>query len=112
MGWKKELGMRFDAVEEHLASIDQRLNTFLEWIIPLTTQVKMLRERVEDQNGKLTDKLVEMAMVKAGDTQAAVAHRGQLRLEKVPDRVETREWSEGDGGQEWPPDDADTMEIN
>jgi len=114
MGYMKGIDITLRSMEEHLGSVDKKLDKLLEWIIPIVTQMRMLKERVDDQSGKLTDGLVEMAMVKAGDTQAAVAHRGQVRLETNPQEAEIgiREWSEGDGGRDWGSEDDDIMEIH
>ena len=105
MGPKKEYNLA-------LQLINERLDMLLREVVSLGDKVEVLEKQVCNQTGKLTDKLIEMAMVKGGDAPSAVAYRGQVRLDTSSPEVGTREWLEGDSSEDWPKGNADIMGIS
>jgi hypothetical protein len=113
MGRIKEIDMVLRNTEESLGSVEDKLDRLLHLMqdmVRLEGKIQSLEEKIDGKVDKLTDRLVEMAMVKSGDTQAAVQHRAQSRLE-TNDFSNQESWDENEAKEEpWPPPGCNVME--
>lgn len=101
MFWRKnkqleELEARFQQQQAVLSAVCSELQN-------LTMAVKGIRDSNLETAARMSDKLIEMAMVNSGMPREAVAIRAQERLDSFPLREEPRGGNWEDEGDEWPP---------
>ncbi len=86
-------------LKEHLGAFTRHLITLQEIVMEGTRKVEALRVTVEVQDrlvDKLSDKLVEMAMVNQGMGREAASHRRSQTVENEPSPPDADElWDAG-----------------
>lgn len=109
MGRMKEIDAVMRSTDEHLADIDRKMDTFLHLMsdmVKMESKIEGLEEKIDRQLQHLTSTLVQMAMVKAGESTAAVQHSFQSRFITPP--AEEKETPDDD--DDWA-EGCDTMDI-
>ncbi len=87
-------------LESHIDEVEERILSRLD---------KLAASQVD--SGKLVDRLIEMSMVNRGQSQDAVIHRSQARIES--NFSDQNAWTEEDETPEdvWPPPGCDAMDV-
>ncbi len=107
------------SVDARLDSVDTRLDQLvhlMQDMVKMEKAIQDLEKKIDQQVGRVMDRVVEMAMVKTGDANAAVMHRAQTRLDRAHG-FDKAAWegqgpaAEPEGEAQWPPPGCDSMEI-
>ena len=87
-------------LEGHIDEVEERILSRLD---------KLVASQVD--SGKLVDRLIEMSMVNKGQSQDAVIHRSQARIES--NFSNENAWTSEDKTPEdvWPPPGCDAMDV-
>ncbi len=108
----------------HITRIDEKLDALLHLMkemVSLEGHIDEVEERIlsrldklaasQVDSGKLVDRLIEMSMVTRGQSQDAVIHRSQARIES--NFSNENAWTSEDETPEdvWPPPGCDAMDV-
>ncbi len=115
------LGNRYENLQHVTERTDKRIDGLLHLMtdmVKMEDQIRKMEENIEIRlsrmeaaqvdSGKLVDRLIEMTLVQSGQSEQAVLHRAQSRLDsgffdRPHDRIEDQE-------DVWPPPGCDAME--
>jgi len=101
--WKKKFLESQKTLGDLCLSNSRELGDLHREIIRLNEEIKSLKEQNYMMVSKMSDKVIEMAMVDRGRSRDAVAVRAQERMDSTPLHGEQDGgWTE-DGEEEWPP---------
>ncbi len=117
----KVVGDQVAALGDCLDKSNKRMDGLLHLMsdmVKMEDQIKKMEENIEQRlsrmeaahvdSGKLVDRLIEMTLVQSGQSEQAVLHRAQSRLDKTEGFG--RFDSDQDETDVWPPPGCDAME--
>lgn len=94
MGWKKDLSSL--VVEVDILRIE--LATVRKSLLSVNAKLDLLTKTNQEQVTKMSDRLIEMAMVRQGFPAPASVHRNAARMEQSVEEPDN--WTDDD---KWPP---------